>query len=235
MRARLEDGQMVRGWISIGRGTDSNPAPFDELDQRMFALLAGAVAGFISRGMLINAVAERDEQATHLRYRASHDGLTKALAGHEFRTELSQALHSPHHDEKVLFFIDLDGFKPINDRYGHAAGDAVLVEIATRLRLAVRNHDLVGRMGGDEFAVLASFDGRPQIELIAQRLLDAIHEPITYLDERLMVSASIGVATLGTAEANEMLMSADAAMYKAKAAGGGGWRHASPPATTVTA
>jgi len=225
---RLDDGSSAIGWIAIGRGTDTNPSSFDELDHRMFGLLAGVVSGFVARGMLITAVAERDEQATHLRYRAMHDGLTKVLAAHEFRAELGRAAASLDPGHKVLIYIDLDGFKPINDRYGHAAGDSVLVEVAVRLRQSVRTHDRVGRMGGDEFAILATLDGSSRVDEIAERLLAAIQEPIEFFGNPLRVSASIGIAPLGTGEAAELLMRADAAMYEAKAAGGGGWRQAEP-------
>jgi diguanylate cyclase (GGDEF)-like protein len=190
---RLDDGSSTLGWISIGRGTDNNPSPFDDIDLKMFSLLAGVVSGFLARGMLISAVAERDEQATHLRYRAMHDGLTKVLAGHEFRAELAKAATSQDPGRKVLIFIDLDGFKPINDRYGHAAGDAVLIQVAARLRQSVRAHDVVGRMGGDEFAVLASLEGASQADDIARRLLLEIERPVEYLGESLCVSASIGM------------------------------------------
>jgi diguanylate cyclase (GGDEF)-like protein len=223
---RFDDGPATLGWISIGRGSDYNPSPFDELDRRTFSLLAGVVSGFVARGMLITAVAERDEQATHLRYRAMHDGLTKVLAAHEFRAELARATSSREPGNKQLIFIDLDGFKPINDHHGHAAGDAVLIEIATRLRQAVRAHDVVGRMGGDEFAVLADLVDSAQVDEIAQRLLAAIERPVEFQGESLRVSASIGVAPLGSETAEELLMDADAAMYQAKAAGGARWRHA---------
>jgi diguanylate cyclase (GGDEF)-like protein len=201
----------------------------------MFGLLAGVVSGFLARGMLISAVAERDEQATHLRYRAMHDGLTKVLAGHEFRAELARAAGSPEPGRKVLIFIDLDGFKPINDRYGHAAGDAVLVQVAARLRQSVRAHDVVGRMGGDEFAVLASLEGTFQADDIAQRLLLAIQRPVEYLGQSLSVSASIGIAHLGSVEAEDLLAAADVAMYQAKAAGGGRWKEVGRRTRSTTA
>jgi diguanylate cyclase (GGDEF)-like protein len=242
---RLGDGSSTIGWVAIGRGTDNNPSPFDELDHRIFGLVAGVASGLVARGMLISAVAERDEQATHLRYRAMHDGLTKVLAAHEFRAQLGRTIDSPDLANTVLIFIDLDGFKPINDRHGHAAGDAVLIEVADRLRRSVRTHDVVGRMGGDEFAVIATLNGSPRVDEIGQRLLAAIQQPIEFMGESLSVSASIGIAPLGSAEADELLKRADAAMYEAKAAGGGGWRQFGPatrpnptssanPSTTVS-
>jgi diguanylate cyclase (GGDEF)-like protein len=123
----------------------------------------------------------------------------------------------------AALFLDLDNFKDINDSFGHAAGDQLLVAIANRLSGALRASDTIGRLGGDEFVILAegsSLDGGPT--LIAQRLLDVMREPFT-LDgdttRQHTVTASIGMAVGDRPDTEDLLRDADLALYKAKAAG----------------
>ena len=129
----------------------------------------------------------------------------------------------------TLLYVDLDGFKPVNDDHGHATGDQVLVATAARLRHAVRPSDLVARVGGDEFVVVCPGTPLDDAALVADRLLEAIAEPVEAGGRSVTVTASIGVATT-TREAlaaDELLRSADAAMYTAKRAGKGRWAPAS--------
>ena len=120
-------------------------------------------------------------------------------------------------------FIDLDGFKGINDTLGHAAGDEVLSELGTRLRSVLRSGDMVGRIGGDEFvAVLEgkSLDAGP--EVIADRLMNEIRRPFRLscgTGRDLSITASIGIAIGGRESADEILRDADCALYRAKATG----------------
>jgi diguanylate cyclase (GGDEF)-like protein len=117
-------------------------------------------------------------------------------------------------------FIDLDGFKSINDTMGHAIGDTVLRIVAHRLQRALRSEDLVGRLGGDEFLVLLA--GRPgdeELEPLVRRLRAAMAEPIVARGHRIAVNASIGVTTLepgDTRTPEAVLHDADVAMYEAK-------------------
>ncbi len=124
----------------------------------------------------------------------------------------------------ALLFIDLDGFKQVNDAQGHDAGDAVLRATAQRLVAGVRSNDSVARVGGDEFVVLlTSADSLQGAELVASKLLAALGAPVPYRGQLLQVGASIGV-TLVNAEAESpeaLLRRADAAMYEAKHAGKG--------------
>ncbi|GIF24055.1 diguanylate cyclase (GGDEF)-like protein [Actinoplanes tereljensis] len=124
----------------------------------------------------------------------------------------------------AVLLIDLDLFKPINDAYGHEAGDAVLTAVATALRAAIRSGDTAGRIGGDEFAVvLPNLPDREAAETVAQRLVEALRTPVIFGDVLLAVEASIGVAYHdGTArDGDELLAHADTAMYAAKRAGRG--------------
>ena len=114
-------------------------------------------------------------------------------------------------------FIDLDGFKPINDTYGHKAGDQVLVEVARRLSAVTRTADTVARLGGDEFAIVAENREGDTAEGLVERLVAAIDQPIDIGDQSVTVGASLGLATSeGPDSAESLLARADAAMYAIK-------------------
>ncbi len=120
----------------------------------------------------------------------------------------------------ALMFVDLDGFKPVNDRYGHAAGDAVLVELAGRLRACVRSGDTVARLGGDEFAILFEAAEPSVVEQAWDRVLTAVRAGVAVAGHRLPLSASAGIAYGGPDDdAVGLLRKADLAMYEAKARG----------------
>jgi diguanylate cyclase (GGDEF)-like protein len=122
----------------------------------------------------------------------------------------------------TVLYLDLDNFKDVNDRLGHAGGDQVLVEVASRLRHAVRPSDTPARMGGDEFAVVCDELSAPaEATSVAARILAALQAPIQIADTSVIVTSSIGVDTgLGTNnDANTLLANADAALYLAKANG----------------
>ncbi|WP_327196897.1 MULTISPECIES: GGDEF domain-containing protein [unclassified Sphingopyxis] len=122
----------------------------------------------------------------------------------------------------ALHFLDLDGFKAINDRYGHPAGDALLEQVARRLEGMVRSDDVVARLGGDEFVVLqVDLSDESEAELLARRIIREISKPYLVDDISMSVSVSVGIATapkLGL-ELERLLSCADAALYRAKAGG----------------
>lgn len=117
----------------------------------------------------------------------------------------------------VVLYVDLDGFKDVNDRYGHAVGDVVLREAASRLRGAVRKPGVVGRLGGDEFAVVLPNADAGEGERVAAAIGAALREPIVLKDALIQLGASVGVAGLGL-DFETSLRAADRAMYAAKTA-----------------
>jgi diguanylate cyclase (GGDEF)-like protein len=122
----------------------------------------------------------------------------------------------------AVLFMDLDGFKEINDRYGHAAGDQVLVQVASRIRSATREMDTPARYGGDEFVVLCEkVASEKEAAEIAERICENIEEPVLVDGAELRVGASIGIAigSPNVTDADAVIREADAAMYSAKNAG----------------
>ncbi|WP_170047620.1 GGDEF domain-containing protein [Couchioplanes caeruleus] len=119
---------------------------------------------------------------------------------------------------QAVLFCDLDGFKPVNDRLGHAAGDALLVAVAARLRGAVRENDLVSRFGGDEFVVVCHADDpRAAVDAVCERIREVVRQPIDVAGEQVRVGLSVGVAFAGPlATTDDLINRADLAMYEAK-------------------
>lgn len=166
---------------------------------------------------------------------AMTDGLTGLANRHSLELSLQHALSLLARSEPgtrlvALLLLDLDGFKPVNDTYGHAAGDEVLLELASRLTREVRDPDLVARIGGDELVVLG-FDVRSHeaAEHLAQRLVARVAEPIVLsAGATVRVTASVGLAVAGEVAAvptvAELMRDADTRMYEAKKAGGNTYR-----------
>ena len=157
-------------------------------------------------------------------HRVNHDRLTGLPNRTLFVDRVERALaHARRADSQIaVFFIDVDRFKAINDRWGHAAGDSLLHVVAGRLQSCLRDEDTVARISGDEFAVLLpNLASAPASVSVAERIMSAFSEPVTIADCRLAVTASMGVA-IGPADGDDpdsLLACADAAMYRAKDAG----------------
>lgn len=143
-----------------------------------------------------------------------------------FNDRLGQALArtaAPAQGRLAVLFIDLDGFKAINDSFGHAAGDAVLREVAARLRSTVRSIDLLARLGGDEFVVLIESPlASEDAQQLGRRIIEALRPPFAIEGQRLSLSCSIGIVAYpdGETDGARLLACADAAMYEAKRGGG---------------
>lgn len=167
---------------------------------------------------------ERKQAEERLQFSASHDVLTGLPNRVMFNERLSQTLaQAQRHPRRIaVLFIDLDGFKEVNDTFGHDVGDALLKEIATRLRSCLRKGDVVGRHGGDEFVVLIEeFDQPEQLAVVARKIIRATAHPVVERGRECRVTASVGIALYPQdgEDAETLLRSADSAMYEAKVQG----------------
>jgi diguanylate cyclase (GGDEF)-like protein len=159
-----------------------------------------------------------------LREQARRDPVTGLLNRAGFDGELERALAA---GPCAVLFLDLDGFKGINDRYGHSAGDEVLKDVGARLSGLIRGDDALARIGGDEFAIVLNEAECPDAERIAARVVGELTRPIAVEGEPVTLTASVGVCVSHRgAQAGELLRRADQAMYAAKSTGGSDWRRA---------
>ena len=193
--------------------------------------LTDAAGKVTSIQALVQDVSARVEAAEQLLHIATHDTLT-GLANRRMLTErLSHALTRAERtgEAVALLFIDLDGFKRVNDLHGHAMGDEVLIDVADRLRGVARGTDFVARLGGDEFVILLDTDVHPGSPTsLAERVFEALSSPCRFTGGEAMIGASIGVAMHPPLSnlAADLIRRADAAMYEAKSAGKGVVRYA---------
>ncbi len=173
--------------------------------------------GWVTTHEDITARCRNEERISHL---ATHDPLTNIANRHRFTRQLDDTLARVRNGESLaLHWIDLDHFKAVNDSAGHAIGDEILKQVASRLKSTIRSTDLVARMGGDEFAILQTpAPNAAASEVLASRLVDVIDRPFWVGGRRFMVGASIGVATVAdeAVSAASLMLKADLALYQAK-------------------
>lgn len=174
--------------------------------------LAGKAADMAS------ALSGTVNNAEHL---AFHDALTNLANRRHLDLRLTEIGTQSDQDENIaLLHLDLDRFKPVNDTLGHAAGDHVLVHVASVLRRFAHATDFVARIGGDEFVIIRQpAPELPELDSLAKRLIDEISKPILYKTHQCRISASVGFAVLPARQAGQLLINADLATYQAKQAG----------------
>ncbi|MGW7257468.1 putative bifunctional diguanylate cyclase/phosphodiesterase [Streptomyces sp. NPDC054834] len=183
---------------------------------------------------LMEDTTERRLLNLRLRYEATHDALTGLPNRTLFFERLEKALNAGEGQRFGLCYLDLDGFKTINDSLGHAAGDRLLVEVADRLQsCATAPGEMVARLGGDEFVALTTGPGTEQeVDELAERIMHALVTPVSIDGRDLLVRGSIGIVEgpAGERTPAEVLRSADITMYRAKSAGGNRFELADPEA-----
>ena len=191
-------------------------------------LLAGNATIALNNKRLVGELRSMQQRLHHQAY---HDALTGLSNRMHFTEQLDKAFNAVAGQtvECAVMFIDLDRFKPVNDSLGHDVGNELLINVARRLSSAVRENDLVARMGGDEFVVLLRdvfpSDDDHEIADIADRICHAISEPFVVSNNEVVISCSVGIAVSGNDVANsaELVRRADLAMYRAKGLGKARW------------
>jgi diguanylate cyclase (GGDEF)-like protein len=223
-------------WIIHMRGVGLVNNALSADTQALLVLLGGVlVSGLLFALILIQARSREHalgmvhEKTGQLRHQAMHDALTglpnRVLAIDRAEQMLARARRS--HVPVAALYVDIDGFKHVNDTFGHAAGDELLRIVAARLESVVREGDTAARLGGDEFVVLvegSTLDAGP--ELVAERLLEVLGQPYDlngHVGRQLSLTASVGIAAGLRENADELLGDADLALYQAKAAGKNRW------------
>jgi diguanylate cyclase (GGDEF)-like protein len=197
---------------------------FDSEDLRLLDTLATNASVALQYDRLEQAVLQLSVLQEQLHHQAYHDPLT-SLANRTLFTDKVRETLATTQGEVAVLFIDLDDFKTVNDSLGHAAGDELLVSVASRLRACLRPEDVVARLGGDEFAVMVedSRDAEESATRVARRIMDAFVMPLSVGAESVSVYVSVGIAIAEVQDktAEELIRDADVAMYKAKTSGKG--------------
>ncbi len=218
---------LYAGEDPIGVFTIQSPrvGAYDEVHSRFLETLGGFIVVALRNALSHRKVRRLNRQILRL---AHYDPLTglanrRLLADYLRRTI---ALTQRRHQKFALFFLDLDGFKPVNDQWGHEAGDRVLAQLGKRLSGVLRDSDLVARVGGDEFVALAlGVDSRPSIEAIADKLEEAVTTPFHWDGHNIQLGASIGISVYpdSATDADSLMSRADSAMYRIKRSGKNAW------------
>lgn len=192
-----------------------------EINRTMIQTRTGQGFGFVLVFRDVSARKEHEEAMRRMAYRDELTGLPNRTALAD-RIALELAHAKRNRESLAVLYLDLDGFKEVNDRFEHAVGDAVLVEVAERMRSALRAGDTIARLGGDEFVVLLpAVSGTSDARRVGEKILEALARPVACLGQPVTVGASIGIAMYPKdgAEAETLIRRADKAMYRAKQLG----------------
>jgi diguanylate cyclase (GGDEF)-like protein/PAS domain S-box-containing protein len=184
---------------------------------------------FIGHLWIYEDVTRERQTAEQLVYLAERDALTGLYNRHRFQQELARTMldSDRHQTQCAVMFFDLDEFKTINDSYGHRAGDALLIRVASEISTLVRRNEVLARLGGDEFAILLPSAHGNEAEVLANRVVRAIAQiPFRFEGQNLRLTTSLGIAYYPghAADADDLVARADIAMYQAKDAGKNTWR-----------
>ena len=208
------DGERYPEWLSISAIRDRN----------------GIVQRYVA---VFSDISERRRYQQHLEHLAHHDALTGLANRQSFEQRASETIAGAARSgsQLSLLFVDLDGFKAVNDSYGHAFGDRLLAMVAERINSQLREGDFAGRIGGDEFTILLDpVHDREESTQVARNLLLTLGEPYPMLEHEVFLSASIGIASFPRdgEDVPTLIANADAAMYAAKADERNSFRYYAP-------
>ena len=207
---RRKDGKIIPVWQNISAVKDDK----------------GNVKSYTSVFSDISSIKEYEEKLKHA---AHHDALTGLANRVLFGVHLDRTYQDAKRNNEgfALLFLDLDGFKKVNDTLGHKAGDQLLQQIATRIKTCIRDVDTAARFGGDEFIIiLAGIAQASDAELVAAKIINTISEPVVFGDKSITVSTSIGISLYpdDAEDCEKLLHAADSAMFRAKSRGKNNYR-----------
>jgi diguanylate cyclase (GGDEF)-like protein len=192
---------------------------FGDGDLELFETFAGHASILLENGRLEHSLANITELTEELKHQAYHDTLTGLPNRFHFVESLADRLKERTPESRIaVLYVDLDGFKSVNDTWGHHIGDELLAQVGARIRGAVRAGDLPARLGGDEFAVLVEQADEEAAEHAARRLTNALVTPFALSAGETTIHASIGISLSrpGVSTAEDLIRNADLAMYRAK-------------------
>jgi len=219
----LRGEERALGFLIVGNRA-GDIGTFTETERELFETFAGHASVLLENSRLEQSLAQVTELQEELRHQAYHDALTglpnRVLFADQVTETLARESGAASH---AVLFLDLDHFKNINDSWGHAAGDELLVQVADRLRGQIRPCDVAARLGGDEFALLLEDTDVAEAEDAARRIAARLNTTFSVLGKEAKIHASIGIAVTGphAGTAEELIRNADTAMYAAKRNGHG--------------
>jgi diguanylate cyclase (GGDEF)-like protein len=223
--AGLHGHERPQGMLLLLDPLDGRRSPTSQ-EESLLLTVAGQISVALENGQLAGAVRTMTAEKDELQRRAFYDPLTQIANRSLFTETVAKALTKliNTHRPVATLFIDLDGFKEVNDTYGHAVGDQVLNAVASRLHGQIRKMDMAARLGGDEFGLLLNgMRHRSDVYLVAERVVESLRRPIPVGGIVVSIGGSIGVAVVEHGSevptADEVLRRADMAMYLAKRQG----------------
>jgi diguanylate cyclase (GGDEF)-like protein len=220
----LRGEERALGFLIVGNRA-GDIGTFTETERELFERFADHASVLLENSRLEQSLAQVTELQEELRHQAYHDALSGLPNRVLFTDQVTETLARTSGSEAAhaVLFLDLDHFKNINDSWGHAAGDELLVQVADRLRGQIRPGDVAARLGGDEFALLLQDTGAAEAEDAALRILDSLNTTYSVAGKEAKIHASIGIAVTGSHAdtAEELIRNADTAMYVAKRKGHG--------------
>jgi diguanylate cyclase (GGDEF)-like protein len=230
---REETAYVVSVLTELKNGQNAQLREYLTHRERLMVQLWMLTVAFVLAGLALalwvyhqtrQANANRESHDRQKEYMARHDSLTGLANRRHLQEQLDMHIRDARRRSAIvaLMYLDLDGFKAVNDTFGHDSGDELLVDVARRLRRALREDDVVARLGGDEFVVsLPHLHSAGDIGFVASKLIDVLHAPYALEAGEARISASIGVAIFPRdgETPKALLVAADRALYSAKTAG----------------